>query len=184
MNKFQALSDLINYHIDAHQGFELVDVYKLLHQSVFGPEHLGAGASERSIEREMNDAGSEPEEPLLEPISMDLSACRIHFRAMKRLGISPAIVARAMKESAAQFSRDRGEMFRLWHEVGTSLGELSGGFRREDFEELTRRVGEKDYPPMHHSSSYRERNRPAYRVLLRSELELLMPDLPASGLWR
>lgn len=184
MKKFHSLSDLINYHINRHRGFELDDAYKLLHQSVFGPEHLGEGVSEHTIAKEMDDAGIEPEERLLEPISMDITACRINLRAVKRLGVSPALVARAVKKSAAQFSRDRGELSRLWYEVGASLDELTGGFGREDFEELTQRLREKHYPPLHHSPSYRECNRPAYRVVLRGALELLMPDSRASDLWR
>ncbi len=184
MKKFNSLTELINYHISRHEGFELDDVYKLLHQSVFGPEHLGEGVSEHAIARETNDAGIEPGEPLLEPISTNRDSCRINLRAVKRLGISPAIVARAMKESASRFSRDRGELSRLWDEVGASLNELTGGFRRKDFEELTQRLRTRNYPPMRHSPAYRERNRPAYRVVLRSELELLMPGLRASDLWR
>jgi hypothetical protein len=182
--KFDNLTQLLNYHIRIHEGFGLRDVYKLIHQSVFGPEHLGEGISEHSIEKEMEGLAIETKEPLLEPISVDATACRINLRAMKRRAISPTSVARAVRESAGKFSRDMDELLRLWREVGDSLNSLSCRFRDEDFEQMIRLLREKGYPPIHHSSSYREHNKPAYRVLLRSELESVMPDLSASDLWR
>ena len=184
VEQFDTLTQLINYHIRIHSGFELHDAYKLIHQSVFGPEHLGEGILADSIAGEMDTAGIESGESLLEPVSVDMGACRMNLRAAKRLEVVPAIIADAVRTSAGKFSRDPGEMSQLWHEVGDSLDDISGGFSRDDYEALTRLVQEKDYPPLHHSPSYRDRNRPAYRVVLRGEVELLMPDLPASDLWR
>jgi hypothetical protein len=103
---------------------------------------------------------------------------------MNRLDIQSALVARAVRESAGRFSGDRGEVSRLWHEVGASLEHLAAAFSPEALSDLTQFLEDNEYPPMHHSTSYREYNRPAYRVLLRGELEMLMPDLPASDLWR
>jgi hypothetical protein len=184
LKKFDNLARLINYHIGIHEGFELQDVYKLIHQSVFGPEHLGGGVSDHSIAEEMERLTVEAEEPLLEPISLDANACRINLRAIKRLRIPPGQVARPVQESAETFSRDRAELSRLWREVGNSLSALSCRFSNEDFEEMTRLLRKGNYPPMRHSSSYRAHNRPAYRVLLKSQLEIVMPDLSASDLWR
>ena len=183
MGQFDNLIQVINYHIRIHRGFELRDAYKLIHQSIFGPEHLGEGIQADAIAEEMDNAGIESEESLLEPISIDTSACRINLRTARRVEVAPGIIAEAVRKSAGKFSRDYAELSRLWHEVGTSLDDLSGGFSPGDYEKLTRLLGEEDYPPVHHSALYRERNRPAYRVVLRGELQLLMPDLPASDLW-
>jgi hypothetical protein len=174
MERFKNLAELINYHLDLHEGVELRDIYKLIHQSVFGPEHLDEGVSEDAIADEMDSAAGGIEEPLLEPISIDASACRINLRAAKRQGITPGIIADAMRQSMNEFSRDHAELVRSWAELGDFLTELHREFRRESFEELTRFAEEKGYPALHHSPSYRERNRPAYRVLMKRELERLM----------
>jgi hypothetical protein len=182
MDTFGNLVELITYHLHLHKGVELRDIYKLIHQSVFGPEHLGAGASERAILEESNSPGVEFEEPLLEPISVDASACRLNLRVARTRGIAPPSIAQALRRSAGKFSRSPDELDRLWEEVGNSLKGLSGGFGREDYEKLTRLVSEKDFPPLHHSGSYRKYNRPAYRVLVREEAGRLMPLLPGDAL--
>jgi len=172
---FRSLTELINYHLRMHKGVELRDIYKLLHQSVFGPEHLGEGVSKESIAKEMDEADTGFEEPLLEPISVDGDACRINLRAAKRMGIAPALIERAIRESATKFTGKTVRLSQLWSEVGSTLDELSTEFNGEDFEQLTGVLREKGFPPFHHSSSYRESNRPAYRVLMRHVLEGLTP---------
>ena len=177
--KFQSLTELINYHLRVHDGVELRDIYKLLHQSIFGPEHLGEGVSKESIAEEMDEANAGLEEPLLEPISVDGDVCRVNLRAAKSLGIAPALIERAIRESATKFNGRTARLSQLWREVGTILDELSTKFNGEDFEQLTGVLREKGFPPFHHSSSYRESNRPAYRVLMSRVLEDLTP-LPPS----
>lgn len=182
MDIFGNLVELINYHLRLHGGVELRDIYKLVHQSVFGPEHLGAMASERAILDEMRGPDAEFEESLLEPISVDARAGRLNLRVARKRGIAPARIAEGLRRSAGKFSRSADEMSRLWEEIGNSLEELSENFSREDYEELTRSVSEEGLPPLHHSKSYKEYNRPAYRVLTREEAERLTQPLPADGL--
>ena len=174
MPEFENIIELVNYHLRLHGGVELRDIYKLIHQSVFGPEHLGPMMSEHAIAEEMECGGSEPEEPLLEPICVGTGACRINLRIARKHGISPATIAEALRASAADFSRDRRELARIWGELGTSLRSLSKTFSDEEFQALTRLMCDQDYPAMHHSAPYRELNRPAYRVLIRSRFDALM----------
>lgn len=182
MDTFGNLVELIAYHLHLHKGVELRDVYKLIHQSVFGPEHLGAAASERAILEEMRSPDVEFEELPLEPISVDASACRLNLRVARKREIAPARIAEALRRSAGKFSRSPDELGRLWEQVGNFLQGLLGGFSREDYEKLTCLVSEKGFPPLHHSSSYRKYNHPAYRVLMREEAERLMPPLPGGAL--
>lgn len=182
MDTFGNLVELIDYHLRLHRGVELRDIYKLVHQSVFGPEHLGPAASEQAILDEMQTPVVEFEEPLLEPISVDARACRLNLRVAGKQGIAPARIAEALKRSAGTFSRSPEELRRLWEQVGNSLKGLSGSFEREDYEKLTRLASEKGFPPLHHSDSYRRYNRPAYRVLTRQEAERLRPPLPGDAL--
>ena len=173
--RFNDLTELVNYHLGLHKGIELRDIYKLLHQSVFGPEHLGEGASESAIAEEMQSAEEVGfEEPLLEPISIDAGACRINLRAARGLDIPASLIAEAMRLSAKTFVGDQNTFDLLWREVEENLGKLSAEFDVENYRKLTRSMTEKEFPPLHHSDPYRDQNRPAYRVLKRDELERLM----------
>ena len=175
MDRFKNLAKLLDYHFRIHEGIQLRDIYKLAHQSVFGPEHLDAAAFESAIKEEMHSPDVAFEEPLLESISVDASVCRINLRVARKRQIAPALIAEAVQVSAEQFSRSRDELARLWNDAGDSLKNLKKGFNAKDFRELTRMVEEKDFPPLHHSRSYHKLNRPAYRVLMKVELRRLMP---------
>ncbi len=177
--RFNNLTDLLNYHLRVHRGIGLGDIYKLAHQSVFGPEHLGEAASEEAIFEEMHSPDIEFEEPLLEPISVGGGACRINLRVACKQGISPALIAEAMQRSMGKFSRSIDDFACLWAEVGDCLRNLQLEFGGEEYEELTRRMREKGFTPLHHSSLYRKYNWPAYRVLMKGEFERLKP-LPSS----
>ena len=174
MERFKNLTALLNYHFRLHEGMQVEDIYKLMHQSVFGPEHLDAAASENSIAEEMNNPDVRPVEPLLEPISVDSSAGRINLRVARHRRIAPALIAKAVRLSMDKFSRNHRELSRLCDEAGDSLKNVKEGFSREDFDTLTRMLDEKGFPPLHHSRSYRELNRPAYRVIMKVELRRLM----------
>jgi len=179
MEQFKNLAELIDHHFRLHGDMQLRDIYKMMHQSVFGPEHLDAASCESAIKEEMHSADVAFEEPLLEPISVDASACRVNLRVARTRRLSPALVAEAVRLSVSGFSRSRDELSRLWNETGDVLERTRKEFRIEDFDELTRVLKEQGFPPLHHSGAYRERNRPAYRVLLREKLQRLMR--PSSG---
>lgn len=181
IRKFDNLTELVNYHLGLHKGIELSDLYKLLHQSVFGPEHLGEGALESAIAEEMRSAEEVGfEEPLLEPISIDAGACRVNLRAARSLDIPASLLANAMRLSAKTFAGDQSTFASLWRELGENLGKLFAEFDLENYRKLTRSMTEKGFPPLHHSDPYRDQNRPAYRVLKRDELERLMRDWRAN----
>lgn len=181
MNEFAGLSDLINYHLRLHGGMELIDMYKLIHQSAFGPEHLIHSTEPHSTSEEMQSAGVEFVEPLMEPIALDTDACRINLRTAGKRGILPHIIDEAVRDSAGKFSRSQETLYRLWSEVGNSLGTLEKQFTQQDFNQLTQFLRKKGFPPVHHSPAYKRINRPAYRVLMREEFERLTPPLPVDS---
>lgn len=154
---------------------ELRDIYKLAHQSVFGPEHLGEYMSEEAILEEMRSPKSDITEPLLEPIALRFSSCRINLRTAARMDIAPVRIAKALHASITHFSRSRTKFLRLWMDVGIVLERIEEIFPPDEFKTFTSTMSEKEFPPLHHSASYRRHNRPAYRVLAREGLRCIMP---------
>jgi hypothetical protein len=160
---------------------ELTDIYKLAHQSVFGPEHPGAYLLKDGIEKEMHSSEVVPNEPLLEPISLHGSSCRINLRAAAKRGITSATVAQAVQSSVDFFSRDQQEFEQLWRHAGAILHLLLKTFSSAEFEVLNAMVKKQRYPSLHHSPSYRLHNRPAYRVMIQNEFEKIRPPSLSSG---
>ncbi|UCD58102.1 MAG: hypothetical protein JSV16_03015, partial [Candidatus Hydrogenedentota bacterium] len=97
-----------------------------------------------------------------------------NLRPAGKRGFAPSLIAEAVRQSVEKFSRDTDALSHLWCDVKGSLKNLPKQFSEEECERLTRLVREKGFPPLHHSHSYRKFNRPAYRVVIRQELERLM----------
>lgn len=169
------MGDLISFHLELHEGCRVRDVYKLLHQSVFGPEHLGSYLSEIAI-REETDIPFSGQEALAEPISVDGGACRINLRPAAKQGIAANVLATAVRQSTTTFDRDMKRFCRVWLEAERLLKRWPRKrFSEEEIERFSRMVEARKFPPLHHSDSYRKYNRPAYRVLARDELDSLIP---------
>jgi hypothetical protein len=164
------LEALIQDHMRRHPGFRVQDLYKLLHQSVFGPGHLRAGSDGYIMElrSELGDLGDPlRNEPLLECIHPEEEAFRVNLRPFSRTGLSAEYLSRTVMESVPLFGGHRQEFLDLWDgsralaesgRIEIPLGALRGLEREVDWALL---------PPLHHSERYRRLNRPRYRVIHR-----------------
>ena len=138
------------------------DIFKYIHQSTFGCEHL-VSSEERALEfikREFETlpAGGAPE---AEPLDGDF--CRVHLSYLND-GLSPETLARLFFLSAKETQRgaDPTERLRIAREliesgeIPLSLGEFDAAWA--DWKAA-------GYPALHHSDAFREAYRPAYRVI-------------------
>ena len=141
-----------------YPAMEQRDTVKFVFQAMLGVGHLlsGRAAVEERIAREMEPLPADPAEPLAEPLSP--SWCRLNLRAAKARGITPAVIAGLMLSDGnpGQFTRQ---------DVRGFCGRLAetGEYRITDPEELEKITDETWLPS--HSPVYREKYRPAYRVI-------------------
>lgn len=173
------------------KAHSLIDIYKCLHQGEFGVGHtIGhpEGFKQRLYQDLMREVTPDRvREPAVESVSPDGKMLRINLRALRRfhLDVDRAVddVTRACIESArvtrgsnARFTETL-DLFRRLNQAGEIA--LAGhvfafptamvdNFLSE-VRELTRRIG--DIPVFSHSETYRNLNRPSYRVVKRSVLE-------------
>ena len=165
-------------HFETHRAIEPQDVYKLLYQRVFGPEHAidHRRAAMEALYLEVLQLPPAPAvmPPLVEPLSPNLS----------RVNIQP-------------FVHGRGSIDLLWrrfyrtaqtHKAGT-LADLERDWRRflgsvwaqryapEVLEQFWQRMATAGFTAVHHSRGYAEANAPHYRVVLQA----LLPDLPGAS---
>lgn len=158
-----------------HGKLEKADKLKLLFQAVYGGGHLLSDPEVAweffqnewdSIEPE-SEAGEKCDtggcvtgtgEPLAERISPEGDLYRINLRPCKELGIDPRQLFCAVKRSAERVRGESGREVRLLPQalsLGIEPAEVSKG-------------------PFHHSSSYSERVRPAYRLIHAAEIAGLL----------
>ncbi len=166
-------SQVIAWHVLQRPYFAPVDLYKLIYQSTYGPEHLVTDRSQTLsyLEREVDGLEPSDDDLVLEPISPGSSIVRVNMRPfLYRFRDGLPQLADSFCRSAQLVTGNPVLLSRRWL---TALGHLAK--TRPEFisnaDQLWTELRRYNYPPVHHSELYRQRYRPAYRVIAASCLE-------------
>jgi len=155
-------------HYQAQQALAPQDVYKLIYQRVFGPEHsLGqpAVARERLYLEILQLPPTAASIPLLEPLSSKL--CRVHLHPVLHSGRSIAALWRVFRQTARTFRPGTlADVQRHWRLFCASP--WAQQYPPEQLEQFWQRMATEGFPPVHHSPAYAAANAPHYRVVLRA----------------
>ncbi len=161
------INQLLSQHIARYPSMQLDDIYKLLHQAALGPGHAvkDAAVARAWLEKEVAELGAGPVEPEKDLISPDGRLARVHLRSWLAAGRSLDDLNRAFVETANSHpsSRERLEKF-----CGC-LGDLAGAggipFAPQEVLAYFDRIAQASYPVVHHSKTYTDAYKPAYRVV-------------------
>jgi hypothetical protein len=172
------LTVILDQHRARYPLLEAVDIYKLIHQGVFGPGHIvsSAEAARRAIEDEVRRQKSEGRmqgetESAVEEIDPDGWFVRVNLRPLcAGPGFDTARLAAVLFESAGTPVGDAAQMRqRLLDATGWCAVALPGAAVLLD--EIARAAVPAGWSPRHHSEAYRRAYRPAYRVARRDLFE-------------
>jgi len=169
----ETLSQILTSHITRTPGMQVQDLYKLLHQAALGSEHAvrDEKAARNSLERELAEMCTGPDDPLIDPLSPDGQILRVHLRPYIRGGKDPETLLRAFIQTANEWCgspkklKEYGAVAARITQAGTGL------IRREEIEAYFSELEEQEFPAVHHSDVYKRLYRPAYRVVARHYLE-------------
>ena len=157
---------VLTTHYQIHQALEPQDIYKLIYQRVFGPEHLVddlRAAWGRLYLEVLHLAEALAFLPLIEPLSPEL--CRVNLQPLLRTGGSVEALWEVFRHTIDEFQPGSlVDLQRTW-----SLFLDSPWARRyapERLEQFWLSMATADFPPVHHSRGYAEANAPHYRVVL------------------
>ena len=174
------LQELIAYHTQRHEGLQPEDVYKLLFQGVLGPEHLlsNPDAAKRYLFDEWQKVDGDHHEELIEEISIDEKYVRVNLRPFKARQIDLEILWNAFLHAAKMNTMAKSEFIVLWNEYMDLCHKQLLDFAYECVRAFDQLMYQKNYPPAHHSRLYREKNKPAYRVVVKNEIVRLIEKEP------
>jgi hypothetical protein len=163
-----SVKKLVGYHQSLKDSLEVQDVYKLLYQANFGPEHLMADSSTvlEYLREELSsmDTIARQGEDLIERISTRGDMVRINLRPYRHLGLSPGLLVHIMMESARETVPDSLMFYRQWNEFFALVRYGVLNFSPDDLEKWDAQVQRGEITAVHHSPAYRRANAPAYRV--------------------
>jgi hypothetical protein len=169
------IESVLTTHFETHQAIDLQDVYKLLYQRVFGPEHaLGddraaMGALYLEVLRLPPQPAVMP--PLIESLSSEL--CRVNLQPFIQHHGSIESLWKAFRRTAQTYvSGTLTDLDRNWRLFLSSP--WAQRYAPESREQFWQRMATAGFTAVHHSQGYAEANNPHYRVVLRHRISI--PD--------
>jgi len=162
-----ALARLIDDHLARYPAMEPADVYKLLYQGVLGPEHLIASPEAFAAQlRAEYDAQSPGEaEPLWEPVRPDGALGRVNLRPFRAGGGDvERLIAACLETAGRAWGRPAELQGACAAFVELCRARRWAMFPLDSVLALSERLAAEGYPPIHHSTTYRQAYRPAYRL--------------------
>jgi hypothetical protein len=159
------------------------DIYKLVHQGVFGPGHIiaSAAAARRALESELaalevkgqkaRAKRQNSDEEVLEPIDPKNRLVRVNLRPWGRspCGDSPRGAAGWLAEALVESARRvKGGPEQMKRRLAAAVRWCRRNLPRQaaELERMAAQAGESGFPAFHHSPAYKRAYRPAYRVIL------------------
>jgi hypothetical protein len=145
------------------------DIYKLAHQSVFGPGHMipSAESAMEHLKKEIASLGpARPGEKEAEAIGGGMA--RVNLRPFRDAGGSLEGLLRAMLEAAEEMAGREGGAAAMAERLEEARGILAAKGKKDMADELARLAAEQakgGYPHVGHSKAYRDAYWPAYRVV-------------------
>lgn len=148
------------------------DLYKLVYHGAMGNEHLMTDTIGifRYLQQELESVEASDDEPLVEPVRPDSQLVRLNLRPFKARGGDPKRLFAAMLSTSTQFRKSEDDFGKWWSDVEKLAAEKRVPVGLRELRELFTSMHEKHFPAVHHSEEYRDRYRPAYRVILLSEV--------------
>jgi len=172
---FKSFEEIVLSHIKRYGISEIKDLYKLIYQAAMGPEHNIRSVEDlkKSLESEMADMGKPLQgEALIEIIDPMSKIVRVNLRIYKGTGGTASGMANLFYKSAKRFKKDYARLL-LYRDYLFDLAQKGKiPFDHDKVKRYWNNMEKKNFPAVHHSLSYAEKNRPAYRVVLKELLDV------------
>ena len=162
---------ILAMHYQTHPALAPRDVYKLIYQAVFGPEHSIDNlrtAMERLYLEVLHLPDTPVTVPLLEPLSPLL--CRVNLQPFVQQRGSVQALWQCFRQTLREYQPGTlVDLDRLWKFfLATTWAQR---YDAACLEQFWQQMATTDFAPVHHSRRYVEANVPHYRVVLRALVE-------------
>ena len=160
---------LLIQHATTYPELQIQDVFKFIHQSAFGCEHFVASLEKATdfIEKEYESGVRQAQ---IEPLDGDY--CRVPLCLLSQ-GLRAETLAKLFVASAKQEADGKTALAEKLKIARELVCEGLLPFAEKAFDEAAAGWAAEGYPAIHHSDSFREAYRPAYRVIAKGFIPFL-----------
>lgn len=179
------MRQVLDWHLERYPLMRAQDLYKLLHQGVFGPGHIikSEEKARQALEQEFGEVRARccmQAVERIEPLSPSGDLIRVNLETLRELDAAVELVLKVLVESAAAVQGDPGTMKSRLQEAVEWCGEKLPG-QAEDLEQLAAFAEADGFPALHHSEVFLTAYRPAYRVVRQELWAKVDPGATATG---
>jgi hypothetical protein len=176
---------VLDWHFERYPLMRAQDVYKLVHQGVFGPGHIIKSDEEAraALEAEFREVRSRccmQAVERTEPLSPSGDLTRVNLEPLREVDAAAELLLKVLVESATAVRGDPGTMCRRLQQAVEWCGDHLPG-QAEDLEQLADTAEADGFPALHHSEVYLTAYRPAYRVVRKELWAKVDPGGTATG---
>ncbi len=170
------ISGLLHEHVRLRPKMNCQDAYKLLHQTIFGPGHMGLDEAQvrRYLLNEVKHLNWKvrmKNEKTVESISPDGQVARVNLRKLLRPpGTRKQYIEKLIQvilESGKKTWGSHADFFAAWQKFISLVEDRELKFGTAALRVFNRIKVKNDYPPVSHSDVYTKAYQPAYRVVVK-----------------
>lgn len=160
------LQKILEDQFRKYRNVQVQDVYKLLYQGTFGPEHAVNEKSGENLYEEFEKAKLNKTESILERISPSFLIYRVNIRPYKFFGGSKEMLFEWFHESS-KIKEVGTQGFLAFWAMFKKINKEENYFPAKELENFENKyiIGKKKLPVMSHSKQYKKANDPSYRVV-------------------
>jgi hypothetical protein len=164
--------DMILSQLKKYPLMELSDLYKLIYQAAMGPGHAVSDENKARewLENEIRDLENYEDEDTIEVLNGSKGLVRVNLRPYLKENRPAKELLSAFIETANTFKAGIEELEHIWRAAAVLAEEGKIFFKVSEINEFFERAKSEKYPAIHHSVSYRQAYKPAYRVVFKKLL--------------
>jgi len=154
-------------HSHRYPGWILEDLYKLIYQAAKGSEHAvqDVERAREWLKNETDNLVPGIAEPLVDIISPDNQIARIHLRPFLAGRHDSQKLLEAFMQTARGFKGSTDKLILYVQYIAQLAENEEFSFTSNEIVNFFRSMEERDYPAIHHSSTFNAKYSPAYRVI-------------------
>jgi hypothetical protein len=156
------------FDVASHPDAEAVDLYKFVHEAMFGPGHAITDAAQAAdvLQAELAALGPPTAgETWCDTLGGEPFLVRVNLRPFVANGFDSQALLESFLATADAVQPDPQQMGVALDLVVRWLLTVNQKDMAHELENLAREMEKQGYPAVHHSSVYKESYRPAYRVI-------------------
>ena len=172
---FQAI---IKVQLSKYPEIEIQDLYKLTFQAAMGSAHMGLDSVKafNYLNYELQQIEADSSEPLIEEIAPQGKVVRINLRPFKAIKGNKEKLTSAFIQTANKFKSSIKNLENYWQALIIMVKKNQIPFNAHDLQTFFNEMRKQSFPAVHHSEKYKERYKPAYRVIAKEFLPVLKLD--------